>query len=519
LTNKGVPITGASLVRASFSNGDTDVILTGGVNGIYTGSWTPTNTNEGQEETPVEITIEATHATLNEGHANVAGVISNEYMYVGEIRKRLIENPDDIVNKHVKVHAFVYSKITFSKVTNIFRNLIDKVSKMFPGQINSIIDVLLKIEGEVLTFYIIAGDLPGENDYVADGYPISFIVTRFPVPIGDIDVGSIVEINGEVTGREENVIRYYLAPDWPGGIKYVKPNSLFTRLPKLDDDLEESKRIGEKVSTMGFIDDDWFPTNSGYYYAHIYCDGDDGKRRHIPIAFHKSKMPDTYGLILLNGTIVDDGKHFWNPYILVDSIEIKVKSNREVPDMVLASTNCPVHLHAYDTQGRHVGMNAAGGIDFEIPDAYHTGIDSDAEEIIILNQSEGIRFSVVAIDQGVFNLTITQSTDRTLKEIFYQNIPISETTVATVDVSQENPTHTMKIDDDGDGKPEREKQPIILADLSKSDCNPWDDDGLIEASEIMDAITLWTNQEPPASGCDLLTVSDIMDLITMWTSQ
>ena len=51
------------------------------------------------------------------------------------------------------------------------------------------------------------------------------------------------------------------------------------------------------------------------------------------------------------------------------------------------------------------------------------------------------------------------------------------------------------------------------------DCNPWDDDGIIEVSEIMEAITLWTNQEPPAPDCSSVSVSDIMGLITTWTTQ
>ncbi len=56
------------------------------------------------------------------------------------------------------------------------------------------------------------------------------------------------------------------------------------------------------------------------------------------------------------------------------------------------------------------------------------------------------------------------------------------------------------------------------------DCNPWDDarsvDGtLIAVSEIMEAITLWSTQTPPATGCDPLSVNDIMGLITTWTTQ
>ena len=59
---------------------------------------------------------------------------------------------------------------------------------------------------------------------------------------------------------------------------------------------------------------------------------------------------------------------------------------------------------------------------------------------------------------------------------------------------------------------------------SEPDCNPWDDpssdDGeRITVSEIMAAITLWNNQEPPATGCSVVTVTDIMDLIITWTNQ
>jgi hypothetical protein len=493
LTNKGEPITGASLVRASFSNGDSDVILTGGENGLYIGSWTPTNTLEGQDETPVEITIEATHGTLSKGYTKVAGVISNEYMYVSEIRKRLLENPDDIVNKDIKVHAFVYSNVSFSKTAGSFIKLINMFSKIFPGQIDDMFPKVIDYEGDVLTFYVIAGDLPGEND-LADRYPISFIVASFPFPIKPgIESGSVVEINGEV--KEGGAIRYYLEPDlWPPGIKYDPPNSLFIPLPKLHDNLD--RKISDEVSTMGFISN-WYRIYNNYYWADIYCDGDDGRRKRIHITFHTSEVPDT-GLTLITGTIVDDPAWHCEPYIRADSIEIRIKSNKKVPDMVSASTDCPVHLHAYDAQGRHVGVNATGGIDFEIPDAYHSGIDSDAEEIIILNQSEGIRFSVVAIDQGEFNLTIIQSTDVVLKETFYQNIPISETTVATVDVNQANPTYAMEIDDNGDGAPENTIAPDSIEIIGQIQC-PLDmnDDNYVNAQDIVYLLTHgeWGNNQ------------------------
>jgi len=77
VTYEGEPTTGASLT-ASFSNGDPDVKLTEGENGIYTGTWTPTNIIEGQVESPVEITVEAYHGILGRVYAKVNGVIKTE---------------------------------------------------------------------------------------------------------------------------------------------------------------------------------------------------------------------------------------------------------------------------------------------------------------------------------------------------------------------------------------------------------------------------------------------------------
>jgi hypothetical protein len=77
VTYEGEPTTGA-ILTASFSNGDLDVKLTEGENGIYTGTWTPTNIIEGQVESPVEITVEAYHGILGGVYAKVDGVIRTE---------------------------------------------------------------------------------------------------------------------------------------------------------------------------------------------------------------------------------------------------------------------------------------------------------------------------------------------------------------------------------------------------------------------------------------------------------
>ena len=120
---------------------------------------------------------------------------------------------------------------------------------------------------------------------------------------------------------------------------------------------------------------------------------------------------------------------------------------------------CPVNIHAYDFQGRHVGLNPSGGNDLEIPGAYYSGPDSEPEGIVIFGQSEDISFEIEALDVGEFDFTVTQSTEIKTTTVTYLDIPILETTEATVEVSQANPTYTMKLDKYGDGTTIETKKP------------------------------------------------------------
>ena len=145
------------------------------------------------------------------------------------------------------------------------------------------------------------------------------------------------------------------------------------------------------------------------------------------------------------------------------------------PTFITAEAGCPVHLHAYDSEGRHTGLNSAGdGIEENIPGSYYSGPEYDPEEIIIIGKSDNFRYKIEALNEGEFNFTLTQSTATKTTTVTYLNVQITNTTVATVNVSQENPTYTMEIDNDGDGTPDYTKEPNsieiveLLPDLTLS---------------------------------------------------
>lgn len=158
---------------------------------------------------------------------------------------------------------------------------------------------------------------------------------------------------------------------------------------------------------------------------------------------------------------------------------------------IKASASCPVNLHAYDYQGKHTGVNSTDGTDdLQISDSDYTGSDSDPEEILILSRSENIIFKIEALDEGEFDLTITQNGASETKKITYESVSVIETTEATVDVSQENPTYIMEIDDDGDGTPEHETLPDLIETMEPTQC-PLDvnDDNYVNAQDIVYLLT------------------------------
>ncbi|MCX9012990.1 MAG: PEGA domain-containing protein [Candidatus Methanoperedens sp.] len=81
--NLGNIVTGASLVTATFSNGDSLLqLFDDGSNGdavahdgIYTNTWTPQTTAQGYTETASTITVTASHASLSPGSAQISGVV------------------------------------------------------------------------------------------------------------------------------------------------------------------------------------------------------------------------------------------------------------------------------------------------------------------------------------------------------------------------------------------------------------------------------------------------------------
>jgi PKD repeat protein len=161
--------------------------------------------------------------------------------------------------------------------------------------------------------------------------------------------------------------------------------------------------------------------------------------------------------------------------------------------------SCPVNLHAYDSLGRHTGINISSGeVERDIPDSFYfssyeipgneslniTANQTFPETISLYNTSLGYRFEIVSnlTKQQMqaelmtsplnssFNFTLEKQTNDSLTTISFINVSILENTTASVYVNPINPVeaystlmvspdYTMEIDLDGDGVVDQTKDP------------------------------------------------------------
>jgi len=119
---------------------------------------------------------------------------------------------------------------------------------------------------------------------------------------------------------------------------------------------------------------------------------------------------------------------------------------------VKGSLKCPAHLHAYDSQGRHTGLNASGGVETNIPDSFYIGRynysdPNETETILLYNTTEEYRFEIVANPRTT---------------IAHLSVPLTENTIATLPINLTTTAYTMEIDYDGDGATDETKDPDFI---------------------------------------------------------
>jgi hypothetical protein len=175
------------------------------------------------------------------------------------------------------------------------------------------------------------------------------------------------------------------------------------------------------------------------------------------------------------------------------------------PSHTSAITGSPVNLHAYDSQGRHTGLNSSGQIETQIPDTYLYITSNNSKELIVILTSEPITFIINATDNGAFNLSIDifNKNTSTTTSIEYHDVQITNKTSASVRIGPANPNYIMQIDINGDGATDGTKRPdnVTIEGTPLNLHEDSDNDG------VEDAYDRCPNSKPnefvDQNGCDM----------------
>ncbi|MDG6258170.1 MAG: Ig domain-containing protein [Methanomicrobiaceae archaeon] len=120
------------------------------------------------------------------------------------------------------------------------------------------------------------------------------------------------------------------------------------------------------------------------------------------------------------------------------------------------SVACPVELYAYDSSGNPVASK-----DYQISGSYYyPKTDYEPQRIFIFGNTEGYNFEIIAneedpefIDGGdnSFTLSVVESTEEGFKKIGYEDVKITENSVASIVTGEFGANTVLFVDEEGDG--------------------------------------------------------------------
>src|SRR3989344_4489435 len=125
-----------------------------------------------------------------------------------------------------------------------------------------------------------------------------------------------------------------------------------------------------------------------------------------------------------------------------------------LPPSYAACTGSPVNIKAFDIYGGIIGLNSSGDIESSSNSSFFYAPSDGGQEALVIMTSQPIVFIINSTGVGAFNLTISSFSPNTSTTVIveFQNIQITNSTTAFLNMSSSNPNFILQIDTNGDGK-------------------------------------------------------------------
>jgi len=125
----------------------------------------------------------------------------------------------------------------------------------------------------------------------------------------------------------------------------------------------------------------------------------------------------------------------------------------------------PAEIHVYDSVGRHVGPDNAGGVDLEIPGALYLEYEGTNEKRVVIpnpDVTSGYKIYVLGIASGTCDLitAFPDSQHHVVHTVQYFDVTVNPASIAELSIASDT-DFALKIDVDGNGIFETEKNPDV----------------------------------------------------------
>jgi len=209
-----------------------------------------------------------------------------------------------------------------------------------------------------------------------------------------------------------------------------------------------------------------------------YCSECSMTSSYIPDYIKQTLSAQSFGEFCRFDTLIN-GDYFIPIYVNVDPIfyddsfvkEAQKKAEVETLKVVFdeliniylqnslqISLNCPVDVHLYDSKNNHVGVNyETAQVEINVPNSFYFE-DGERKWIVIENPKDTYKIDLIGRGKGTFNLSIKNPKKDEVKNIVYENKPVTLKTKAEIEINPSS-DYTMKMDKDGDGVFEEEIKP------------------------------------------------------------
>ncbi len=177
--------------------------------------------------------------------------------------------------------------------------------------------------------------------------------------------------------------------------------------------------------------------------------------------------------IALMKNIINDNPDDFSSGISTSSASCAIPMPTLSETTIMFSTHSPVELHVYDGSGQHVGPNANGDIELEIPGSDYYRIEDNSFAIIPGNTAS--RVTIDALSGGTFDLKARIYAGNTISSTFtYLNVPLqNSSTFAQVNILGPYSFSSLSLDSNGDGAFDTVLSPTaVLGATSSNDILP-----------------------------------------------